>query len=448
MSDDIEKAQQGGYPVADGTMAKGQAAQELGTSGLKGARPGEGWLYEEFVPQLRGISGAKKFREMADNDPILGAALFAFKMLLRNVDWTVVPADESDEAAAAKEWLETVLFQDMLTPFSAVIEDILSFLQYGFAPAEVVFKVRAGEKRDPRKSSAFDDRTIGVAKIAVRAQDTVWRWHFDDYGELKALEQWRIGQTNAMIPAEKLLNFVTEHTLGNPEGRSVLRNSYTTYIKKNTIEEAEGRAALRTAGVVLVRIPSKYLDPNASGDELAIGNAYRGIGDKLAKDAMGSLTLPSERDQNTKEYLVDVSYMTTDTGSAKGVDMSAIVERYDKRMLSSLMADFILLGQQAVGSFALSDSKTAMFGKACGAFLGIIGDQFTRRLVPLLWKLNAFKPELKPKLKPGDLENVDLDKLGMFILRMSQAGAQMFPDPALDAEIREIAGLPSTVDQG
>lgn len=432
---------------SDGTVPKGQLTQELGNTGLKGARPAEGWLYEEFLPQLRGIQGAKAYRAMADNDPLIGAALFAFKMLLRNVKWSVVSAKPGDpKADDAKEWLETVLFKDMLIPFSDVIGDVLSFLQYGFAPAEVVYKIRNGPQRDPRKTSLYDDHTIGVGKISVRAQDTVWRWHFDEFGELLALEQFIYSGTNAMIPRDKLLLFRTDPGLNNPEGRSLLRNSYISYLRKNTIEEAEGRSAIRSAGIVVLKIPQKYLDPNAGSDELQIGNAWRLTGDKLAQDRMGSVLIPSDVDATTKVPLYDISYVTAD--GRRPTDMTAIIERQDKRMLSSMLADFILLGQQSVGSFALSDNKTDLFAKANGAFLSMIEDQFNRVLVARLWRLNNFDEALKPSLKPGDLQAVDLDKLGNFIVRMSQAGAQFFPDPAIEAELKQLAGLPNTVEQG
>lgn len=430
----------------DPSLPPNQRMIELGTPGLKGARPMEGWLYDEFLPQLRGIRGAQIYRQMMDNDPIIGAALFTFSMLLRSVAWTVVPVDQSPKAIAAKEWVESVLFQDMLTPFGDVMSDILSFIGFGFAPAEVTYKVRRGKQKDPRRSSKFDDRTIGVSKIGVRAQDTIWRWHFDNWGELNALEQYRIGETNAMIPADKLLLFRTTSALSNPEGRSVLRNAYITWVRKGTIEEAEGRAAIRSAGMVVMRIPSLFLDPGASGDELAVANAYRAIADKTAKDQMGSVVLPSDVDPNTKAPLYDIKYVTTE--GTRPVNMTDIVERYDKRMLSSVLADFILLGQQSVGSFALSDSKTAMFSKACGAFLSVIDDQFNRVLLSRLWELNAFDEDVKPKVQPGDLEAPDLGKLGLFILQLAQSGAQLFPDPELEAKLKRLANLPANVEEG
>lgn len=425
--------------VGDGSISAGDRTKELGVSGLKGARPIEGWLYEEFLPQLRGLRGAQIYRQMGDNDPVLGAALFTFKMLLTNVPWTAEPADASSSALEAKDWVESVLFRDMVTPWGDVMEDCLSMLQYGFAPMEVTYKVRRGDNRDVRRASESDDGTIGIAKISTRAQDTVWRWHFDAFSDVRYLEQFRIGQVNAMIPVEKLLLFRTDASLNNPEGRSLLRTCYTTFVRKNTIEEAEGRAAIRNAGLVVMRIPAQLLDPGASDEEKAIANAYKAIADKVAKDEMGAVVLPSDVDPNTKSPMYALEY--TIAQGTRPVNMSEIVERYDKRMLSAMLADFILLGQQSVGSFALSDSKTAMFGKACGSILGKIKDQINRVLLTRLWKLNGFDPKVKPTVSHGDLEAVDLDKLGMFILRLAQGGAEIFPDPELQQKLLEFVKL-------
>jgi hypothetical protein len=57
---------------------------ELGSTGLK--RSGmRGSVYEEFLPQLSGERWRKVYREMADNDPVVGAIRYAIEMLLRNV---------------------------------------------------------------------------------------------------------------------------------------------------------------------------------------------------------------------------------------------------------------------------------------------------------------------------------------------------------------------------
>jgi hypothetical protein len=430
----------------DGTISRGEALHELGHSGLPGATPREGFLYQDFLPQLRGVQGAKKYREMADNDPIIGASLFAFTMLLRNVQWTIDPKDDTPEAVEAKEWLESVLFQDMMYPFGDLVAEALSMLEYGFAPMEVVYKVRRGPKRDPRQSSAFTDGTLGVGKIALRSQETVHQWHFDEAGELLGLEQFVLGRPNALIPRDKLLNFTTSPRLRSPEGRSILRNAYITYLRKNTIEEAEGRAAVRAAGIVVARIPGKYLESGLSGPELAIGNMWRQMADRVAADRMGSVVIPSDVHHETKTPLYDLGFVVAD--NKKPADLSPIVDRYDRRMLSSMMTDFIMLGQEAVGSFALSSDKTDLFAKAGGAFLGVIGDQINRHLVGRLWKFNNFDEKLRPTLKPGDFQAPNLEALGAFITSIAGAGAQLFPDPKLEQHLKSVANLPHTVTQG
>ena len=56
---------------------------ELGLTGIKRT---SGYIDEEFLPQLRGRKAVQIFREMKDNDPVIGALLFATDRLLRQVD--------------------------------------------------------------------------------------------------------------------------------------------------------------------------------------------------------------------------------------------------------------------------------------------------------------------------------------------------------------------------
>ena len=60
----------GGLPV----MNYGMSFKELGTTGL---RQFAGWIREDFLPELQGRQGARTYREMADNSPIIGGILFS-----------------------------------------------------------------------------------------------------------------------------------------------------------------------------------------------------------------------------------------------------------------------------------------------------------------------------------------------------------------------------------
>jgi site-specific DNA-methyltransferase (adenine-specific) len=61
-------------------------------------------------------------------------------------------------------------------------------------------------------------------------------------------------------------------------------------------------------------------------------------------------------------------------GFPKSHDVSKAIERNKVAIASTVLADFILLGHEAVGSFALSSSKTGMFATAMGAWLDAIAD--------------------------------------------------------------------------
>ena len=58
-------------------------AGEIGRIGQK--RYG-GFFYEEFLKELQGRKGVETYREMADNDDVIGAILFAIEMLIRQED--------------------------------------------------------------------------------------------------------------------------------------------------------------------------------------------------------------------------------------------------------------------------------------------------------------------------------------------------------------------------
>lgn len=429
--------------AADRSPAKNIGTAILGGSGL---HQYGGFVYEELLSQLQGLNGVKYYREMADNDPMIGAMLAAITLLLRQVIWTAEPVDDSDRAKEAADFVKQVLFEDMSHPFSDFVTETLSFLTYGFSVCEIVYKIRGGpDTKDPKKKSKFDDKRIGIRKLAGRAQDSIFKWEFQDDGGVAGCVQQLYyqpgvgGGTTVFIPIEKMLLFRTTSAKNNPEGRSILRNAFVPYVRKQTIEQAEGRSAIRSAGVVQITAPSEYMSPSAGTDEKAVFAALQELGKGISQDRTGLAMMPSDRDDKGNAYF-ELSFVTT--GDHKPADMSPIIERYDKRIVTTGLADFLLLGQQAVGSFALSSDKTQLFATSLKAYLGMISDVLQRILLVRLWDLNAFDPELMPKLTPGEIEKQSLVEVGAYIQNLASAGMPLFPDEKLDGKLRDIAGLP------
>jgi len=196
---------------------------EYGLSGLK--RMG-GLIYEEFLPQLRNEKANRVYREMAENDPTISAVLFAIEMHCRMVDWRVDAASESAEDAKRAQHVRQCM-DDMSHTWSDFISECLTMLPYGFAPHEIVYKMRRGpEQKDPSLKSRYDDGQVGWRKIPLRAQDTVVEWVFDEDGGVKGFYQrgypdWKL----RYIPIEKSLLFRTTFRKNNPEGHALALNT-------------------------------------------------------------------------------------------------------------------------------------------------------------------------------------------------------------------------------
>lgn len=411
----------------------------LGSTGL---RQSGGFISEEFLAELAGVRGSRTYRRMADNDATCAAILFAITTLIRQTEWTVQAADDSDEADEAKTFVEEVM-QDMSVPWSTVIAEICSMFTYGFAPMEIVWKRRIGPDEPTGETrSKHTDGAIGIRTIALRAQPTITRWEIDpEDGGILGFWQQPYDKPMVFIPIEKALLFRTTEERNNPEGRSILRSAYRSWYFSEKIEEIEGVGIERDlAGLPVAYIPARFFDTSATPEEKAVMGMWQALVTNIRRDKKEGLVLPSERDQSGN-LIFDLKLLST--AGSRTFDTTKIVDRYQRKIATSVLADFIFLGQQAVGSFALSSDKTALFATAIGAFTKAVADVFNRHMLPRLWALNALDPDVMPTMVCGELENPNLAELGEYITSMTGAGAQMFPDRELENHLRKLAGLPA-----
>lgn len=412
---------EGGAPASDGGVKR-----EIGVTGLKIA---SGYVFDEFLRDLQGMNGRKKYREMADNDATVGALLMAIQMILRNIELRVEPAEDDIENTYA-EFLEADL-AGLEDGIEDLMSEILSFLVYGFSVLELVYKRN-------------DDGSIGTKKAAPRSQETIDRWDMTDKGELDGLWQMPpMGGEEIYIPATKFLHFKTVMNKGNPEGRSVLRNAYKNYHFIKNIQMIEAIGIERDLnGLPVMYLPSKVLnDPVKKAEYL-----------KIVRDVkfneQGGLLLPSEPwpDENGKNSGVKQYELTLlSSEGTKNVDTDKIIKRHQGDIVRTVLADFLILGQGDKGSFALSKSKTDLFLKAIEGFAWMICTVFQKRYVRNLWDFNNFPDEMMPCVKPGNIAPVDLQELGDFVSKLAGAGIPL-TDPDTENVLRSSAGLPEVTE--
>lgn len=429
--------------MAENRNARGAPFTEIGVSGLNRAG---GFVAEEFLPQLAGPKAARVYREMAENDPTIGAILFALNNLMRGAPWSVQPANDSDEARAEADFVDS-LMHDMSYSWTDVLGEIATMFVFGYAPLEIVYKVRRGPREaDPRYRSRHTDGRIGLRKLALRMQTSIYRWEFDDDGSVLGVHQFAVTGHSAFIPIEKLLLFRTTVVGNNPEGRSLLRSAYRPWFFKKRFEEIEAIGVERdAAGLPVLRVPGEIMDPNAPDDKRRLYESLKQLVTQVRRDQKEGLILPSDRDESGNLYY---EFTLLSAAGSRQFDVNAIIDRLDRRMAMCVLADFLFLGQGSVGSWALSSDKTAMFSRAVGTFLDIVADTLNRFLLPRVWVLNGLDPDLMPCIQHGDVETSDLGALGSYLSALAGAGMQLFPDRQLENHLRREAGLPEAPEEG
>lgn len=414
--------------------------KELGTTGLARFN---GEIFEEFLPELRGPRWRKIVRQMIDNDSITGSLLFAIETLARTVKWNIVPKSEKNEDKQVAEFFKQALFEDQSQTWDDTLSEILSFLPWGWSNLEILYKRRGGDVNDPTKRSRFTDGKIGWRRWSIRSQETLDRWQFDDDGGIQAMQQIAPPDyQQRTIPINKSLLFRTKARKGSPEGQSILRTAYVPWYFKTNIMRIEGVGIERDlAGLPTAWVPPQLLSSTATAEEQSILAAIKKLVTGIKRDEQEGVIMPLAYDENGNK-LYDLTLMNS--GGQRQFDTDKIITRYEVRQLISCLADFILLGHDKVGSFALSTNKTGLFTLAMGSYLDSIADVINRHAFTRLAKYNGFPAESVPTLQHDAIENVDLGELGTYVKVLNDAGALLFPtaDGKMERYLQSQAGLP------
>jgi hypothetical protein len=417
---------------------------EIGASGLKrfsGYVTGD----DAYLPNLSFWESIQVFTDMFNNEPVVGASLLAIEYLIRQTDWYVDPVTDSAEDMAAKNFLEECI-NDMSTSWVETISEILTFLQFGWAYHEMVFKRRNGmvdsdEAVAAGDNSKYDDGKIGWRKIALRAQETLLRWGFDDDGGITGM--WQIAPPDyeiTFVPISRCLLFRTNAKKNDPQGRSILRSAYRPYYFKRRFEEIEGVGIERDlAGLPMATVDPMIMSPEATEDQKKQYEDMKQLVSQVRRDQAEGIIIPALYDElGNKMY----EFTLLSASGNRQFDIGGVIQRKATEIAMCMMTDFIMLGHEGVGSYALASDKTTMFGNAIGVTLDIIASQFNDRAVPKLFYLNGMPTDNLPKLKHGDVKAPDLQSLSVYITACVQAGL-ITPDDTLLSWIRQQGTMPA-----
>jgi hypothetical protein len=337
--------------------------------------------------------------------------LWSLEQPLRSISWQFNSDIENDPRV---EFLEEAR-KSMTQSWNDHVVEILTMLPFGFSLFEIVYKLN-------------DSGQYVWRKFAPRGQETVNRWLFDDSdGGLKGFEQVSLPDyTPKFIPIEKLVLYRTRIERGNPEGRSLLRTAWIPYYFAKHIQSVEAIGIERDlAGLPVITLPAGA--DTADNDQSDFGKARKMVRN-IRNDEQAGIVLPSP----------DWTLALLSTGGSRQFDTDKIVRRYESRMLMAALAQFLLLGQDGVGSLALSGDQTDFFNMSLNAIADVISETFTKFAIPRLLALNGMDPEgvRLEHTPPGD---TDITKIADFL---QKTGSLMQWTAEDEVWLRQVGGMP------
>lgn len=408
--------------IAKATRA---SMNELGQTGL--SRWG-GNIDEEFLRELQGERGRKVYTEMRYNDPVVAAMLRSITWLVRGTEWNAA-GDNQAQVDFVDECLD-----DMSHSIEDFISEALTMLVYGWSYFEVVYKWRRGPERDP--PSKYSDGKIGWRKFAPRGQNTLWEWDMDDAGGLKGMVQSMGGGTTQLLPITKCLLFRTTTEKGNPEGESILRAAYRPWYFKKNMEEIEGIGVERD----LAGLPVVYL---GDGCRMTGSNSDLAMAKKLVRDVrrdeMEGVVMPKPKmGADGKGMLFEL----LTSGGRRNFDIGEIIARHEKRIAMSCLAQWLMLGMDQVGSYALSADQSDFFRQAIEAMLNLVKAVIDRFAIPRLFAVNpTMMSEELPVLEYTLPTRQDYKEFAAAVNTLVGSGVLDPADESLRQVTRDVMGL-------
>ena len=393
-------------------------AREIGKTGLAAFR---GRIQEDFLTDLRWPDAYKLYNEMRMNSPIIGALLMGIELSVRACAFEWTSEDETDPRVQILNDAEDGMSHNMLDH----ITEVLTMLPFGWSLFEIVYQPNGSR--------------IGWRKFAIRGQDTLYQWLFDEAGGLAGMKQ-RLGWGEQFeIPIEKAILYRTKSEKGNPEGRSILRTAYLPYYFAKNHMEIEAIGFERGMnGIPVMQMPYGATTGSTSGtDQYKSEEIVRNI---RIDEQMGIVLPPPVGEGDHHKFVLSL----LSTGSNTAFETDAVIKRYESRMLMSTLSQFMMLGMDKVGSLALSKDQTDFFLMAVNGFADIIAETLTKYAAPRLLAMNGITDFDGVKLEHSPAGDIDMTQVADFLQKVGTAITWTAAD---EAWLRQAVRLPERTEE-
>jgi phage gp29-like protein len=185
-------------------------------------------------------------------------------------------------------------------------------------------------------------------------------------------------------------------------------------------------------------MPPEYLSSAATADQQAVRDSIVSIVQNVKRNEQEGIVFPLVfDDRGNKMFSIEL----LNSGGSRQFDTDKVISRYDQRIAMSVLSDFILLGHERTGSFALGSSKIDLWTMAIEAICKSIAEVINYHAIPRLLKMNGMKIGSTPQLVYSEVSHIDLTEIADYVSKLTTAGA-ITPDEEMEEFLRGLAGLP------
>jgi phage gp29-like protein len=133
------------------------------------------------------------------------------------------------------------------------------------------------------------------------------------------------------------------------------------------------------------------------------------------------------------------------TGGSRQFDTDKIITRYNTQIMMTSLAQFLMLGQNSVGSWALSKDQSDLFVMSVNATCDIIQEALSGQVLPRLMALNGYDTE-GLELTHTPAGDADLSTMADTIVKLANIG-MITPLPADEVYVRKMLDMPEVDEE-
>lgn len=340
--------------------------------------------------------------------------------------------------------------------------DAATFNEYGLSVVEKVYtKIVTGEYagRYKIKNLAFRPQASlsrknplvynedGSEIIGVKQSLTAFQNYTNtDLGYVGALASDKNG--DVIIPMNRVMLMTTGGSTSQALGVSPLVGCYRAWREKILIENLEVVGATKDmGGVIELKIPSQILNKAAIDPSSPEGEMVRGLMTDAANAHTGEQSffmLPSDTKDNAPQYSMTLKGID---GMGKQYSTRDLISDRKKSILDRLGAGFLNVGNDANGSYNLSESKQTIHTQFVQRVNEIILEALNENFVPQILALNGIRlPEAEmPIVKCGLIVDIDMEGFSKAIQRIGAVG-YLPKTPEVINKILEVLGIDMKIE--